>query len=176
MVRRTETPMTATVVLENATLLDVERGELRGGTSVLIEGDRIREVSERRLGSASAERIDVRGRTLMPGLIDAHVHATITTMDMGAMARRPAMLVSQEARVILEGMLRRGFTTVRDVGGADHGLARAIERGFIRGPRPFPLRARRRPGRRPRADPLRATGRRRSGRTSSSRCRRRTCR
>ena len=124
-------------LFENATLLDVEAGVLRAGTSVLVDGERIAEVSDRPLATASAERIDCRGRTLMPGLIDAHVHATITTMDIGAMARRPLMLVAQEARVVLEGMLRRGFTTVRDAGGADHGLAKAIEAGLIRGPRLF---------------------------------------
>jgi imidazolonepropionase-like amidohydrolase len=124
-------------LFENATLLDVEAGDLRPGTSVLVDGERIVEVSDRPVTAASAERIDCRGLTLMPGLIDAHVHATITIMDIGAMARRPSTLVAQEARVILEGMLRRGFTTVRDVGGADHGLARAIGAGLIRGPRLF---------------------------------------
>lgn len=124
-------------LFENAALLDVEAGVLRPGTSVLVDGERIVEVSDRPVTTASAERIDCRGRTLMPGLIDAHVHVTLTTMDIGAMARRPVTLVAQEARVILESMLRRGFTTVRDVGGADHGLARAIDAGLIRGPRLF---------------------------------------
>src|SRR5262249_15118507 len=76
-------------------------------------------------------------RTIMPGLIDAHVHATITTMNLAAMSQRPTTLVAQEARVVLEGMLRRGFTSVRDAGGADWGLAQAIERGLIVGPRLF---------------------------------------
>jgi imidazolonepropionase-like amidohydrolase len=124
-------------LFENATLLDVEAGVLRPGTFVLVDGERIVEVSDRPVTAASAERIDCRGRTLMPGLIDAHVHATITVMDIGAMVRRPVTLVAHEARVILESMLRRGFTTVRDVGGADHGLARAIDAGLIRGPRLF---------------------------------------
>jgi len=79
----------ASILFENATLLDVEAGERRPGTAVLVENDRIAEVADRPIRTA-AERIDVRGRTLMPGLIDAHVHATITTMDLGAMARRPA--------------------------------------------------------------------------------------
>lgn len=125
------------IVIENAALLDVQSGELRPGASVAVEGERIVEVADGHIASASAERIGLGGRTLMPGLIDAHVHVTITTMDLGAMFRRPVMLVAQEARVILEGMLRRGFTTVRDVGGADHGLAQALDRGLIRGPRLF---------------------------------------
>jgi imidazolonepropionase-like amidohydrolase len=73
----------------------------------------------------------------MPGLIDCHVHATITTMNLAAMVSRPLTLVAQEARRILEGMLRRGFTTVRDAGGADRGLAQAVENGLIHGPRIF---------------------------------------
>ena len=132
--------MTADVsatLFENATLLDVEAGERRPGTWVRVEGERIVEVSDRPLAAPGAERIDVRGRTLMPGLIDAHVHATISTMDLGALARRPITLVAQEARVELEATLRRGFTTVRDAGGADHGLAKALARGLIRGPRLF---------------------------------------
>jgi imidazolonepropionase-like amidohydrolase len=134
----------AQIVFENASLLDVAGGELRPGASVLVEGDRIREVREGpgRLAAgapATAElrRIDLRGRTLMPGLIDAHVHAVITTMDLGAMTSRPVSLVAQEARRILEAMLRRGFTTVRDAGGADWGLAEAVERDLVAGPRLF---------------------------------------
>jgi imidazolonepropionase-like amidohydrolase len=125
------------ILFENAALLDLERGERRPAHSVLVEGERIVEVSEGSLRARAARRIDVAGRTLMPGLIDAHVHAVITTMDLGAMERRPASLVAQEARLVLEAMLRRGFTTVRDAGGADWGLAQAVERGLIAGPRLF---------------------------------------
>jgi imidazolonepropionase-like amidohydrolase len=125
------------VLLENAALLDLERGERRPGASVLVDGDRIVEVSEGSLRASGARRIDVGGRTLMPGLIDAHVHAVLTTMDLAALEKKPLMLVAQEARVVLEGMLARGFTSVRDAGGADWGLAQAVERGLIRGPRLF---------------------------------------
>jgi imidazolonepropionase-like amidohydrolase len=104
---------------------------------VLVEDDRIVEVSERTIASDKARRIDVGGRTLMPGLIDAHVHAVITTMDLAAMERKPVSLIAQEARLVLEGMLQRGFTTVRDAGGADWGLAQAVDRGLIVGPRIF---------------------------------------
>jgi len=73
----------------------------------------------------------------MPGLIDAHVHAVITSMDLAAMERKPVTLVAHEARRVLEGMLQRGFTTVRDAGGADWGLAQAVESGLVAGPRLF---------------------------------------
>lgn len=125
------------IVFENAGLLDVEAGEVRPGTNVLVEDDRIREVSDRPIAAGDGRRVDVAGRTLMPGLIDAHVHAVITTMNLGAMANRPLMVVAQEARKILEGMIARGFTTVRDAGGADWGLAESVERGLIDGPRIF---------------------------------------
>jgi imidazolonepropionase-like amidohydrolase len=141
------------VLFENAALLDVERGERRPGASVLVEGDRIVELSEAaerrsaravsspglRPGSRApgARRIDAGGRTLMPGLIDAHVHAVLTTMDLAALEKKPVTLVANEARLVLEGMLARGFTSVRDAGGADWGLAQAVERGLIRGPRLF---------------------------------------
>lgn len=125
----------ALLALRNGALLDLARGELRPNQSVLIEGDRIVAVAEGDVHRPDAERIDLGGRTLMPGLIDAHVHATITTMDLGAMTSKPMTLIALEARAVLEGMLRRGFTTVRDAGGADWGLAQAVERGLIRGPR-----------------------------------------
>lgn len=129
--------MAQPILFENAALLDLERGERRPGTSVLVEDERIVEVSDGSLRAPGARRIDAGGRTLMPGLIDAHVHAVLTTMDLAALERKPVTLVANEARLVLEGMLARGFTSVRDAGGADWGLAQAVERGLIAGPRLF---------------------------------------
>ena len=125
------------ILFENGALLDPAAGELRPGTSVLVEADRIVEVSDRPIRANDVQRIDARGHTLMPGLIDAHVHATITTLNLAAMQGRPATLVAFEAGRVLEAMLRRGFTTVRDAGGADWGLAEAVRRGLVKGPRLF---------------------------------------
>jgi imidazolonepropionase-like amidohydrolase len=127
----------AQVLFENARVLDAAAGVLRDAGSVLVEADRIVEVSDGTLRAAGAERVDLAGRTLMPGLIDAHVHCAITTMNLAAMTSRPLTLVAHEAGRILAGMLRRGFTTVRDAGGADFGLAQAVERGLVAGPRIF---------------------------------------
>jgi len=127
-------------VIRNAALLDLAAGELRPGASLRVEGDRIVELAEDGAALSVGADIpvyDARGRTLMPGLIDAHVHAAITTMDLAAMGRRPFTRVGIEAKAILEGMLRRGFTTVRDAGGLDAGIAQALEVGAIRGPRVF---------------------------------------
>jgi imidazolonepropionase-like amidohydrolase len=123
------------LLFENARVLDAAAGVLRDSGSVLVEGDRIVEVGGGTLRSPGAERVDLAGRTLMPGLIDAHVHCAITTMNLAAMTSRPVTLVAHEAGRILAGMLRRGFTTVRDAGGADYGLAQAVERGLVDGPR-----------------------------------------
>jgi len=125
------------ILFSNCTLLDTLAGEFRPGHHVRVEADRIVEVSDRPLAANGAQVIEVGGRTLMPGLIDAHVHVTITTMNLAALERRPITLVMHEARLILERMLRRGFTTVRDAAGADYGLAQAVERGLIQGPRIF---------------------------------------
>jgi imidazolonepropionase-like amidohydrolase len=125
------------ILFENCTLLDTATGVLRPETAVRVEGNRIVEVSDRPLGPGSARVVPCNGRVLMPGLIDAHVHVTITSMNLSSMTSRPVTLVALEARPIMENMLRRGFTTVRDAGGADWGIAQAVERGLVRGPRLF---------------------------------------
>ncbi len=128
------------VIIRNARLLDVEAGELRPGASIRIEGARIMEIAEdgRNLAAGGDLLVlDAAGRTLMPGLIDAHVHAAITTMDLAAMGRRQASWIAIETKFILEGMLQRGFTTVRDAGGLDPGITNALDRGLVKGPRVF---------------------------------------
>jgi imidazolonepropionase-like amidohydrolase len=116
-------------------LLDPNRDELLDGLEVLVEDDRIREVSDRPIASASATRIELSGKTLMPGLIDCHVHVVAALVDLAANAMAPSSLTAMRAARILRELLMRGFTTVRDAGGADHGLVRAIDEGLIEGPR-----------------------------------------
>lgn len=128
--------MTLTVIRGGA-VFDGAADELREGVEVLIEDDRIKEVSDRPLRVADARTIDLAGRVLMPGLIDAHFHAIAADPNIGKLETMPKSLLYQHARRILEGALQRGFTTVRDAGGADYGLARAVEGGLIEGPRLF---------------------------------------
>jgi imidazolonepropionase-like amidohydrolase len=128
----------SSVVFANGAVLDGTSKVRREDHHVLVEGDRIKEVSDRPIKSAGAETIDLAGRTLMPGLIDAHVHAIAVDAALARLAEQPMTLVSLQAGRVLEGMLARGFTTVRDAGGADGGLAEAIAQGLIRGPRLFP--------------------------------------
>lgn len=125
------------IVLENATLLDGTVNELRDGHHVVIEDDRIREVSDTPVTLQDAQRMDLRGKTLMPGLIDAHVHLIATTLNLGQLANEPVSLNTARALRIAEGMLLRGFTTIRDAAGADWGLAAALDADLSPGPRVF---------------------------------------
>jgi imidazolonepropionase-like amidohydrolase len=122
-------------ILRNAAVLDAERGELAEGQSVAIDGQRIADVGTGLTGPDGAVVIDVAGRTVMPGLIDAHTHPAVVDMDLFAMAEWAPTYVAARAGRALEGMLARGFTTIRDVGGGDFGLARAVEDGYFTGPR-----------------------------------------
>jgi imidazolonepropionase-like amidohydrolase len=128
----------AAIVFANCAVLDGTHRERREDQHVLIEGDRIRDVSNRPIKSGAAETIDLRGRTLMPGLIDAHVHVIAVDAILARLSDRPVTLLTLQAAKVLEGMLQRGFTTVRDAGGADGGLAEAVDEGLVRGPRIFP--------------------------------------
>ena len=126
------------VVFANCTVLDGTREERREDHHVLVENGLIREVADRPIRSAGAEIVEVEGRTLMPGLIDAHVHVIAVDQLLARLAERPVSLVTLQAARVLEAMLQRGFTTIRDAGGADGGLAEAVEDGLVRGPRIFP--------------------------------------
>ncbi|VVD66032.1 peptidase M38 [Pandoraea eparura] len=125
------------ILLSNCALLDPVKGELREDHAVLIEGGRIKEVSDKPIRAASAREIDAHGRTVMPGLIDLHVHVHATQLDLAAQAHLPNVLVTLKSVPILQGMLRRGFTTVRDAGGAGHAIKHAVESGLAEGPRLF---------------------------------------
>jgi imidazolonepropionase-like amidohydrolase len=125
-------------VFRNAAILDGEAPRRREGHEVLVEDGSIREVSAKPIAAANAQAIDLKGRTLMPGLIDCHVHVAAFMADLGANAKVPSSLAAFRSAPILKGMLERGFTTVRDAGGADHALALATEQGAVPGPRIFP--------------------------------------
>lgn len=128
----------ARLILRNGQLLDLNKGELLGGLEVVIEGGRISAVRPQNDAvEAVAQVIDLNGRTLMPGLIDCHVHVLASNANLGMNALQPNAIIMYRALPILEAMLNRGFTTVRDAGGADWALARSIALGLVPGPRIF---------------------------------------
>jgi imidazolonepropionase-like amidohydrolase len=118
----------------NARIVDGTAPEPADPVNVVVEDGRIREAGPR-ANSAAAERIDLRGKVLMPGLIDCHVHVIAVLADLGRNAQLPDSYVAAKSALVMRAMLMRGFTTVRDVGGADHGLQRAVEEGAFPAPR-----------------------------------------
>ncbi len=124
----------ASTLFTNARIVDGTAPEAGAPVSVLVEGGTIREVGKA-LASAKAKVVDLKGKTLMPGLIDAHVHVVAGVADLGRNAQLPDSLVTARSFVIMREMLMRGFTTVRDVGGADFGLKQATEEGHFPTPR-----------------------------------------
>lgn len=125
------------IVFEGARIFDGQNEHCAERMSVLVEDGIIREISAKKIAAAEAQRIDVGGRTLMPGLIDMHFHAYasdthIQKIDAAGEAYRTA-----HATRALGHALDCGFTTVRDVGGGDYSLWHAIQDGLIRAPRFF---------------------------------------
>jgi len=126
-----------TTLFRNLKLLDPRWDGARAGYEVLIEGDLIREVSERPIKAPAAHAVDCGGRTLMPGLIDCHVHIYLVELSLHKLESMPLTLLTAKASRALHAMLDRGFTTVRDTGGADWGIKQAVETGVLPGPRLF---------------------------------------
>src|SRR5215510_9326064 len=122
---------------KNFELLDPEREELAGGHEILVEGAHIREVSAKPIKAPEASVIDCGKRTLMPGLIDSHVHVVLSEVSLPRLEQMPLTLMTARAAVLMRNMLDRGFTSVRDTGGADWGLKEAVDQWLLPGPRLF---------------------------------------
>lgn len=130
--------MTTAVLIKNAHLLDPLLGELQEGRDILVEEGVLKEISDRPIRTNAAARvIDVKGKTVMPGLIDLHVHVVAVELNLAQQVRMPNVLVTLRSVPMLRGMLRRGFTTVRDAGGAGFAFKQAVEAGLVQGPRLF---------------------------------------
>jgi len=129
------------VLFRNVRVFDGKRTTVSGPTDVLVTGGVIariaREVPQAEPGSARSV-VDGGGRTLMPGLIDAHWHAFMAgTPLMLLSTANPSYLHLLAARQA-EATLMQGFTSVRDLGGPVFGLKRAIDEGITPGPRIYP--------------------------------------
>ena len=142
------------LLFRNFQLLEPEVGELHGGFELLVEGETVREVSDKPIKAPGADVVDCGGRTLMPGLIDSHVHVILSEVNFRYLEGVPLTLMTARAARLMLGMLNRGFTTVRDTGGADWGIKTAVEQGDIPGPRLFIAGARDRADRRPQRSAL----------------------
>ncbi len=123
------------ILFRNARVLDGRIDAVLDDHDVLVDDGVIKQVTAERLSTAGVTVTDLAGKTLMPGLIDCHVHVIAGTANFALNAELPNSLVSLRAGQIMHGMLMRGFTTVRDLGGADIGLKMAIAEGTVVGPR-----------------------------------------
>ena len=129
--------MTETLLVRDAHLLDPAAGTLSDRSWMEISGGVIADSGTGTPPAPAADTrvIDAAGATVMPGLVDAHVHLLLTTFDLVDAASWTAGYATVRALAEAGRMLRRGFTTVRDVGGADWGMARALDEGLAVGPR-----------------------------------------
>src|ERR1700722_8224342 len=121
----------------NARIFDGVRSEYVDESVVVVEGERIVAVDRTPGASINGNVVDVAGKTLMPGLIDAHCHVLGSSLKVTDVETQPLTYVAGYASRMLGHALDCGFTTVRDVGGGDAGIARAVAEGLIRGPRVF---------------------------------------
>src|SRR5262245_29443957 len=122
---------------KNFEMLDPEAGEVYGGHELVVEGGLIKEVASKPIQLANENVIDCGGRTLMPGLIDSHVHVVLSDVVIRNMENVPLTLMTARAADLMRRMLDRGFTSVRDTGGADWGLKEATDKNLLPGPRLF---------------------------------------
>ncbi len=128
--------MTA-ILIQGGNVLDVVALNVKPA-DVLIEHGKITQTGIGLKAPAGAQIIDARGLTIMPGMIDCHTHIVASQVNLGLNANLPNALATLRAVPILSGILMRGFTSVRDAGGANWSLAEATRTDIIDGPRIFP--------------------------------------
>lgn len=127
------------ILLKNVKFLDVRSAKYQEGVHIFIKNRRIETIGDNSLlinPIYEAEKeVDCTGLFVLPGLIDAHVHTTAITPNFAELEVTSPLYVAVQSTHILKGMLHRGFTTVRDAGGADYGLAQSTDEDLNLGPR-----------------------------------------
>lgn len=126
------------IVLTNLQFFDGTTLAMQTGRDIVIEGGRIAALPAAGTGPTEAEVIDCAGRSVTPGLIDCHWHATLVSVSQLVALTQDISFVHLVAGQEAGATLMRGFTTVRDTGGPVFGLKMAIDRGVVSGPRIFP--------------------------------------
>ncbi len=126
----------AKTLFTNAKLVLDGFATLQESFDVMVQGNRILLVSQTPLDHENAKVFDTGGRTLMPGLIDAHAHVTGLSLSPRNISY-PASEIAMAAANYLRCSLMDGFTSIREAGGADHAIARLLGEGKIIGPRLF---------------------------------------
>lgn len=151
------------VLFTDVRVFDGTSSELTAPSSVLVRGNVIEAISTSAIEAGpEVRRIEGHGGTLMPGLIDAHTHLAMSTVPEATIMSADPAYVQFRAGAAAGEFLMRGFTSARDLGGPVFGLKRAIDEGYVTGPRIYPSGAMisqtsghgdfRMPGELPRAD------------------------
>lgn len=133
---------TEQILIENVRILDHQSKSLTTPMNVLISDHKIQKISSSKIATKESELVKINGsgKTLMPGLIDVHVHMVFGSLTMAQMMS-PDMSEEMLMNKIGEAshkMLMRGFTSVRDAGGPIFPLKLAIDKGKVNGPRIWP--------------------------------------
>lgn len=134
-------PAQSAVLFQNVRIFDGTSSELKSASNVLVVGKTIKTISTAPIADPvdmPVTRIQGGGRTLMPGLIDAHWHAMMIRANPAQAINGDVGYNNIAAADEAADTLMRGFTTVRDVGGPVFGLKQAIDEGLVRGPRIYP--------------------------------------
>ncbi len=124
-------------LIHNGTLIDGNGGDPIKNGAVLMADDRIEAVGALHTLDipADVEKIDAKGGTILPGLIDSHVHIMFEVDNIARMMQNPFSLKFYKSVQYMRRTLDAGITTIRDAGGADLGIKQAVEQGIVDGPR-----------------------------------------
>jgi imidazolonepropionase-like amidohydrolase len=126
-------------LFNNVRIFDGRSGTLSAPSHVLIKGNTIERISTAPIAADSATTVIAGGgRTLMPGLIDAHWHTMLVRLTAHEAVTGDVGYMNVLAVLEANDTLMRGFTTVRDLGGPAFGLKQAIDQGLVAGPRIYP--------------------------------------
>lgn len=126
------------VLFENVRIFNGSADKLSGPSNVLVVGNQIKAISSGTItppADVALVKVAGGGRTLMPGLIDAHTHIMFATLSQAAILNSDIGFVNVAAVNEAHNMLMRGFTSIRDLGGPSLGLKKGIDMGMATGPR-----------------------------------------
>lgn len=134
----------AVTLFQDVRVFDGKNSTLSGPVNVLVRGSIIEKITTEPIPvdrRATTIIIEGKDRTLMPGLVDAHAHMTMSAIPMALMMTSDSNYSMLRQAKAAGEMLMRGFTSARDLGGPTFGLKRAIDEGFVVGPRIWPAGA-----------------------------------
>ncbi|MCW8330175.1 amidohydrolase family protein [Photobacterium sp. SDRW27] len=129
------------ILIKNANVFNGTDDKLIQNVNLVIEDNIVTKITQDVVDESNADKvINANGHTVMPGLIDAHVHITMSA-PFNVIDGMPREEIAIRSAKVAEGMLMRGFTTVRDVAGNTIGLKNSIDNGYATGPRILPSQA-----------------------------------